>query len=143
MTAQGNIRVDPVTLETGRAGVFAGGDVATGPNTVVEAIAAGKRAALMIDRYLRGVKMKQPGEARLPDVFLEPPPSAAPDPLPSPRVKIPLLPVEVRAQSFAEVENCLSAEEAGAEAKRCLRCDLEFTQVKSLEGEKGEGKGIS
>jgi len=109
---------------------------------VVEAIAAGKRAALMIDRYLRGVKMKQPGKARLPDVFLELPPSAAPDPLPSRRVKIPLLPVEARVQGFAEVENSLSAEEAGAEAKRCLRCDLEFTQVKSLEGEKGEGKGI-
>jgi len=142
MTAQGNIRVDPVTLETGRAGVFAGGDVATGPNTVVEAIAAGKRASLMIDRYLRGVKMKQPGEARLPDVFLEPRPSAAADALPPRRVKIPFLPVEARVQGFAEVESCLSAEEAGAEAKRCLRCDLEFTQVKSLEGEKGEGKGI-
>lgn len=142
MTAQGNIRVDPVTLETGRAGVFAGGDVATGPNTVVEAIAAGKRAALMIDRYLRGLKMKQAGKAQLPSVFLEPPPSPPPDPFQSRRVKIPLLPAEARAQSFAEVENCLSAEEAGAEAKRCLRCDLEFTQVKRLEGEKGEGKGI-
>jgi NADH-quinone oxidoreductase subunit F len=143
MTAQGNIRVDPVTLETGRVGVFAGGDVATGPNTVVEAIAAGKRVAVMIDRYLQGVKMKQPRKARLPVAFLEPPPSAAPNPLASRRVKIPLLPAEARAQGFAEVENCLSAEEAGAEAKRCLRCDLEFTQVKSLEGENGEGKGIS
>jgi NADPH-dependent glutamate synthase beta subunit-like oxidoreductase len=143
ITAQGNIRVDPVTLETGRPGVFAGGDVATGPNTVVEAIAAGKRAAVMIDRYLRGMQMKQPGKARLPDVFLEPPPSAAPDPFQSRRVKIPLLPAEARARSFAEVEKCLSAEEARAEARRCLRCDLEFTQGKSVEGEKGEGKGIS
>jgi NADH-quinone oxidoreductase subunit F len=143
ITDQGNIRVDPVTLETGWPGVFAGGDAATGPNTVVEAIAAGKRAALIIDRYLRGVKMKQPGKSLLPSVFLAPPPSTAPDPPPSRRVKIPLLPVEARALSFAEVEKCLSAEEAGAEAKRCLRCDLEFTQAKSLEGAKGEGKGIS
>lgn len=79
----------------------------------------------------------------LPGVFLEPPPSAAPDPLQSRRVKIPLLPAEARARSFAEVEKSLSAEEAGGEAKRCLRCDLEFTQAKSLEGKKQEGKGIS
>ncbi len=142
ITEQGTIRVDPVTLETGRPGVFAGGDVATGPNTVVEAIAAGKRAALMIDRHLRGAKMKQPGKPLLPSFFLEPLPSAAAGPPQSPRVKIPLLPVESRALSFAEVEKCLSVEEAGSEAKRCLRCDLEFTQGKSP-GEKAEGKGTS
>ncbi len=112
------------------AGVFAGGDVATGPNTVVEAIAAGKRAALMIDRYLEGGRLKHPGKPRLPGFYLELPPSAAPEPLPARRVKLPLLTAEERVQTFAEVENCLSAEEAGAEAKRCLRCDLEFTQEK-------------
>jgi NADPH-dependent glutamate synthase beta subunit-like oxidoreductase len=141
MNGLGNIRVDPVTLETGRSGVFAGGDMVTGPNTVVEAIAAGKKAALMIDRYLRGVQMKQPVEPMLPGVFLEPPPSAVAATPPPPRVKTPLLPVEVRAKSFAEVEKSLSAEEAAAEARRCLRCDLEFTQAKTLEGAKGGGKG--
>jgi NADPH-dependent glutamate synthase beta subunit-like oxidoreductase len=40
------------------AGVFAGGDVTTGPATVIDAIAAGKRAAVMIDRYLRGAELK-------------------------------------------------------------------------------------
>jgi NADH-quinone oxidoreductase subunit F len=143
LTGQGTIRVDPGTLETGRPGVFAGGDVVTGPNTVVEAIAAGKRAALMIDRYLGGEKMKQPGKPLLPSVFLEPLPSPAAGQPPSPRVKIPLLPAESRALNFAEVENCLSEKEAGAEARRCLRCDLEFTQAKSLEAEKGEKKGTS
>jgi NADH-quinone oxidoreductase subunit F len=141
ITAQGTIRVDPVTLETGRPGVFAGGDVVTGPSTVVEAIAAGKRAALMIDRYLRGEKMKQPGTPLLPNVFLEPLPSLAPGQHTSPRAIIPHLPVESRVLNFAEVEKSLSKEEAGAEAKRCLRCDLEFTQGKSPEGEKGQGKG--
>ena len=143
ITEQGTIRVDPVTLETGRPGVFAGGDVVTGPSTVVEAIAAGKRAALMIDRYLRGEKMKQPGKPLLPKVFLEAMPSPAGGQSPSPRVKISHLPVESRALNFAEVEKCLSEEEAGAEAKRCLRCDLEFTQGKSPEGEKGERVGTS
>jgi NADPH-dependent glutamate synthase beta subunit-like oxidoreductase len=143
MTEKGTIRVDSLTLETGRPGVFAGGDAAAGPNTVVEAIAAGKRAARMIDRYLRGAKMKEPGKPQLPSFFLDPPPSPAPGPLQGRRVMVPLLAVESRALSFAEVEKCLSPEEAGAEAKRCLRCDLEFTQAKSLEGTKGEGKGIS
>ncbi len=143
ITEQGTIRVDPVTLETGRAGVFAGGDVVTGPSTVVEAIAAGKRAALMVDRHLRGAKMKQPGKPLLPSVFLEPLPSAAAGSPQCPRVKIPILPVKSRALSFVEVENRLSQEEAGTEAKRCLRCDLEFTQSKSLGGENGEGKGTS
>jgi len=41
------------TLETGVAGIFSGGDCITGPATVVEAIGAGRRAALSIDRYLR------------------------------------------------------------------------------------------
>ena len=52
-------RVDPQTLATSRTGVFAGGDVVTGPNTVVDAIAAGKRAAAMIDRYLEGEKLER------------------------------------------------------------------------------------
>ena len=50
----GAIQVEPHTMATGRPGVFAGGDVVTGPNTVVDAIAAGKTGALMIDRYLKG-----------------------------------------------------------------------------------------
>ena len=45
------ISIDPDTLATTRGGVFAGGDVVSGPNTVIEAIAAGKKAALMIESY--------------------------------------------------------------------------------------------
>ncbi|MDH5713077.1 MAG: FAD-dependent oxidoreductase [Candidatus Bathyarchaeota archaeon] len=48
------IVVDLDTLETSLAGVFAGGDVVSGPATVIEAVVAGKRAAVSIDRYLRG-----------------------------------------------------------------------------------------
>lgn len=47
------IRIDPDTLVTNRQGIFAGGDVVTGPATVIEAIAAGSKAARSIDRYLR------------------------------------------------------------------------------------------
>ncbi|GAF95989.1 unnamed protein product, partial [marine sediment metagenome] len=47
------IQIDPVTLTTNRAGVFAGGDAVTGPATVVEALATGKLAASRIDDYLQ------------------------------------------------------------------------------------------
>jgi NADPH-dependent glutamate synthase beta subunit-like oxidoreductase len=54
VSEQNTILVDPVTMTTNLPGVFAGGDVVSGPATVIEAIAAGKRAALSIDRYLKG-----------------------------------------------------------------------------------------
>lgn len=53
-TKRNTIEVDPFTLETSMPSIFAGGDVISGPATVMEAIAAGKRAALSIDRHLRG-----------------------------------------------------------------------------------------
>jgi NADPH-dependent glutamate synthase beta subunit-like oxidoreductase len=54
ITEIGTIAVDPFTLETTMPGVFAGGDVVSGPATVVEAIMAGKRAASSIEHYLKG-----------------------------------------------------------------------------------------
>ncbi|MFQ6080452.1 MAG: FAD-dependent oxidoreductase [Candidatus Bathyarchaeia archaeon] len=59
VTRRNTIAVDPVTLETSLRGVFAGGDVISGPATVIEAIAAGKRAAVSIDRYLTGEDISQ------------------------------------------------------------------------------------
>ena len=54
LTPKGTIAVDKLTLLTSRKGVFAGGDCETGPATVVEAIASGRRAAVAIDAYVRG-----------------------------------------------------------------------------------------
>ncbi|NIV44356.1 FAD-dependent oxidoreductase [Candidatus Bathyarchaeota archaeon] len=54
ITKAGTIAVDPFTMETSMPGVFAGGDVVSGPATVVEAIVAGKRAASSIERYIKG-----------------------------------------------------------------------------------------
>jgi len=54
ITEDGTIAVDPFTMETSVPGVFAGGDVVSGPATVVEAIVAGKRAASSIEHYLKG-----------------------------------------------------------------------------------------
>ncbi len=126
----GALKIDTHTLATGRPGVFAGGDVVTGPNTVVDAIAAGKKVAVMIDRYLRGEVLRQPARSSRPTVFVEP---AARDQLVSSnsRTKVPHVAVSDRTRSFVEVEKALSAEAARAEAANCLRCDLEFTKPDS------------
>jgi len=58
-TFGGRVTVDPMTMETSMPGVFAGGDVISGPATVTEAIAAGKRAAVSMDCYLRGEDISQ------------------------------------------------------------------------------------
>src|SRR5207342_3512690 len=49
------IVADPHTLATGRAGIFAGGDVVSGPKTIIDAVASGRRAAASIHEYLSGV----------------------------------------------------------------------------------------
>ena len=122
------VAADVKTGCTSRAGVFAGGDVVTGPNTVVEAIAAGKKAAAMIDRYLRGEELIRPSIARLPRVLVEPVDVGAAEAGAASRVLQRRIQVEARERNFSEVEETLSEEEANREAGRCLRCDLEFTR---------------
>ncbi|MDP2887007.1 MAG: NADH-ubiquinone oxidoreductase-F iron-sulfur binding region domain-containing protein [Ignavibacteria bacterium] len=122
----GTIRIDPETLCTNRPGVFAGGDVVTGPNTVIDAVAAGKKAAVVIDRYLRGQPLKQPSELRLPHHYVEPTNGHA---IPrTQRVDVPRVGMDTRKHQFMEVELTLSEQDAKLEAARCLRCDLEFTR---------------
>ncbi len=94
----------------------------------VEAIAAGKRAAVMIDRYLCGEEFHQPAVARLPRVLVEPDDTSTETAEAAERVVQPGIPVEARKHSFAEVEGSLAEEEAIRETRRCLRCDLEFTR---------------
>ena len=53
-TTRNTIEVNPFTLETSMPGIYAGGDVVSGPASAIEAIAAGKRAAASIDSYLKG-----------------------------------------------------------------------------------------
>jgi NADH-quinone oxidoreductase subunit F len=124
----GRPRVDPATFSTNRQGVFAGGDLVTGPNTVVDAIAAGKRVAVSIDRYLHGRDLRVAPMATQPDVLVEPAEVSEEERETVARVEPPVLPAELRKKSFAEVEMSLSPKEATAEARRCLRCDLEFTR---------------
>jgi len=124
----GRLRVDAKTLGTHRKGVFAGGDLVTGPNTVVNAIAAGRKAAAVIDRYLRGKELVEPPKVKLPAVFVEPAVVSDEELEDVARVEPPTLNAKSRKKNFAEVEMVLSVEQATREARRCLRCDLEFTQ---------------
>ncbi len=128
VTDWNTVKVDGKTLQTSRPGVFAAGDVVTGPNTVIEAIAAGKKTAAMIDHYLRGEQLDQPAELDLPHIYVEPLEIEDEETSEASRVETPRASVDWRKRNFAEVEVSLSIEEAMCEAKRCLRCDLEFTQ---------------
>ena len=129
----GRLRVDAKTLQTNRKGVFAGGDLVTGPNTVVNAIAAGRKAAGVIDRYLHGKELVEPPELKLPSVFIEPAVVSDEELEDAQRVEPATLNAKSRKKSFAEVEMALSVEQTIHEARRCLRCDLEFTQRKENE----------
>jgi NADH-quinone oxidoreductase subunit F len=124
----GRVTVDPKTYMTSREGVFAGGDLITGPYTVVDALAAGKKAAGAIDRYLRGETLVKERRPVLPDIYMEPA-EISPDEFENAeRAEPPVLPAKLREKNFSEVELGLSVEQATAEARRCLRCDLEFTR---------------
>ncbi len=129
----GTLIVDKETYQTNRKGVFAGGDVVTGPKTVIEAIAAGKKAATMIDRYLQDQELKQPPEVNLPKTFVPSLDNGQTNDQQLNRVQLPTIPLERRKKGLEEVELVLTEELARFEANRCLRCDLEFTQSLSTE----------
>jgi NADPH-dependent glutamate synthase beta subunit-like oxidoreductase len=126
----GGIVIDPETLLTNVKGVFAGGEAVTGPGTVIDAIAAGKKAAKIMHRYLTGKGLVVFEDIVLPETYIEPADGDEEDSREMGRTKIPHLAVVKRNKNFCEVELCLSASDAMAEARRCLRCDLEFTAAK-------------
>ena len=110
---------DPVRRGSGAFNIFAGGDAVTGPATIVEAIAAGQRAAIAMDRFLGGR-----GELPLDHGWAAP---CKPDEVKAsrPRHAVGILPLFRRKSSFDEVVMGYSRDEACAEAHRCLRCDLD------------------
>ena len=115
----GTIVADRETLQTDAGWIFAGGDAVTGPATVIEAVAAGKRAAEMIEKYLRGEPLEP---ERRP---MKPPRELTPKELErierAPRVRPPKLELEER-KDFREVELGFSEHQARKEAGRCLMC---------------------
>jgi NADPH-dependent glutamate synthase beta subunit-like oxidoreductase len=120
ITRWNTFEVDPETLQTNKKGVFAGGDAVTGPATVIEAIAAGKKGAEMIDRYLRGVKLKNGKMKRTRKVRLTIEEVKSFEK--RLRQRMPKLTLEARERNFHEVELGFDEETAVKEARRCLRC---------------------
>jgi putative selenate reductase YgfK subunit len=118
------ITVDPVTMETSAPGVFAGGDVVTGPATVIEAVASGKKAAEAIHRSLRGTTNPEftliPVRRQQVQVIEM---SSQEKSFPS-RPVMPMVDLVTREGSFQEVELGMSVNSAIQEARRCLRCDI-------------------
>jgi len=122
----GIIEADRRTLATARKGVFAGGDAAAGPQTVIEAIAAGQKAASSIRRYLQGKRLSPLVER---DGYEPIPYSSEPiseeETQEKARIGASEISMNERITSFKEVTLTYSPEEAREEASRCLRCDLE------------------
>jgi NADPH-dependent glutamate synthase beta subunit-like oxidoreductase len=137
---RGLIAIEKSTQETEMKGVFAGGDAANGPATVIEAIAAGRRAAISIDIYLGGDGTIEFGGRNAecgngqPDYdgkreagFAE-----------LKRVEVPSLPLSERHTGFSEVERCYTDEQIKAETHRCLQCDLEICLAREKRAEELE-----
>jgi len=106
-------------MQTNIEGVFAGGDVVSGPSDVIASVAAGKEAAISIDLYLSGADLKEGRPApleRVKEVSKEGVETKA-------RATMPILEAEKR-QGFAEVELGFDEKTAIEEAKRCLNCGV-------------------
>jgi NADPH-dependent glutamate synthase beta subunit-like oxidoreductase len=125
LTDWGTMRVDPVTFQSDDADIFAGGDAVSGPRTVIEAIAAGKEAAVSIDRFLRGLDLRE-GRGRKLEVAAE---FQRQKYHPAKRARMPVLEAAERVKSFDEVQLGLSQQLAVEEAKRCLGCGCACIQA--------------
>jgi heterodisulfide reductase subunit A-like polyferredoxin len=113
------INTDSETLQTNNPGVFACGDAVLGPATVIEAIAAGKEAALSIDRYLRGADLQLGRKRDFTEVEV-----SIEGREKSQRKQTPKLSPEERVKDFREVAQNWENEVAKAEAERCLDCGI-------------------
>ncbi len=144
VSKRNRIVVCPETLATNVDGVFAGGDVVTGPNTVIDAMSSGKIAAGMIDKYIRGESLVREYKLTRPSVYVLPVELTEQEIESVQRPRIPCLPVNKRINSFGEVELNMTEEMAIKEARRCLRCDLETEDgkkaIESLEHKQAEGR---
>ncbi len=126
LTERGLLPVDGTLFTTHHPGVFACGEVVTGPGSAIASIATGHETAISVHRYLRGehlaadrVPRPVPIYAKYQKATLE---GVEKSRL---RVNMPMAPPEARANDFRPVELGLTHMEALNEAARCLRCQSE------------------
>lgn len=120
------ITVNPDTLETSRRGVFAGGDCVLGPQTLVNALDHGERAAASIRDYLLHGEVSLTPQYRMQKLLarnhlldgecLDNPV------IQRPRIPVPEQGAAERITNFREVDGVLAKDDAYEEARRCLRC---------------------
>ncbi|KPJ73283.1 hypothetical protein AMJ52_03940 [candidate division TA06 bacterium DG_78] len=125
--------VDQEILATNIPGVFAGGDAVRGPNTVIEAMADGKKVAEAIDKYIKAEKLEFTYRVTRPSVYVEPVKLTVEETLETIHQEAKKLKPENRKKNFKEVDLGLDKKSAIREAKRCLRCDLEVKKEEEKE----------
>jgi len=126
LSRRGTIEIDNETGATNIEGVFAGGDVVTGPAFVIDAIAAGKKAARSINQYLNGQPIEGEEPGKEPEKFSQEEIKDRKRRFPS-RNKVDMREesVKARVQDFREVALGYSLEEAIEESSRCLAGQIE------------------
>ena len=120
------IEIDPATGATNIKGFFAGGDVVTGPAYVIDAIAAGKKAARSINKYLKSEPITDEARERKPEKLTDEEVTRIVERFPgAERIIMPEEPIEERITNFCEVALGYTPEEAMVEASRCLAGQIE------------------
>ena len=119
LAGKSQIKCDKRTGQTSQSWIFTGGDAATGPSSVIEAVAGGERAAVGIDQFLSGEKHDFWRKEKHNDSFFDP----EADPAKYPRSHMVMLSAGRRMHNFDEVELVWPEGEAIRQARRCLRCD--------------------
>jgi len=114
----GTMNVDPLTLQSDDPDIFAGGDAVRGPQSIIEAIADGKQAAISIDRFIKGRDLKLGRETEL-KTITNPQKEVYNKINP---VQMPRLAAQKRVTNFDEVQLGLTKEMVMQEAKRCINC---------------------
>jgi NADPH-dependent glutamate synthase beta subunit-like oxidoreductase/ferredoxin len=118
LTEWGTMSVDPLTLQSDDADIFAGGDAIRGPDIVIAAIADGRQAAISIDRFISGADLRQDRDrawvavAEVQKDRYEP----------AGRATLPRMDPKDRVMGFEEVQQGLAEGSAVQEAQRCLGC---------------------
>ena len=117
------IKINPETLATTAAGIYAGGDVAFGPRNIIDAIANGKKAALSIDEHLRGVRLKIFYNLSIEKIptrqFTRPEDFEQFERQAPPTIDL------QRRTGISEVETGYNEEQARRQAERCLACHIQ------------------
>jgi NADPH-dependent glutamate synthase beta subunit-like oxidoreductase/Fe-S oxidoreductase len=119
----GRVDVDPDTLETSAAGVFAAGDAVIRTWLAVEVMALGRKAAKSIDRYLKGQDLREGRDFMIEGAYETKLETDVEGEERVDRVATRQMKSNERVRSFEEFDSGLSEKQALKEASRCLKCE--------------------